>query len=132
MFVGFIPARPGVRRVNSGAPLGRRLRLVSFGCAVAVVGIIWVVLVQSGAPWGSSGSLLVGAYIRALLGGHRDHSGSLGSFGRSLGFTGFIWARPCGRLVNLVLLGSRGRSLGVVGFILVRCVHSGALWVSSG
>ena len=118
----------------------------SFGRHLVVVGFIWVRWVNSGAPWGLSasfgffgfirvrpcGSLWFVAYIRVLPKSHRVHSGSLASFSRSLGFAGFIWVKPGGRRVHSVSFGLFGRSLGIIRFILVRCVHSGAIWVSSG
>ena len=59
---------------------------------------------------------------------------------RSFGFVGFIRAHlgaPWGSLSSFgcvvsVSLGSFERALGVVGLIIVRCVHLGALWLSSG
>ena len=56
-----------------------------------VVGFIWVRLVDSSAPWVSFGRALgVVSFIRARPGGHRVHSGSLGSFRRAHGNVVFI------------------------------------------
>ena len=93
-------------------------------------GYIRVYWVNSGAPFGSSGSFGFVGFVRA---GRRVHSGSLSSFWHVLGwsgsfrFVGLIWLRPWGCQVHSISLGSFGRTLGVVGFIWVR---SGAPWWS--
>ena len=89
--------------------------------------------------------------ILARRGSVQLYSGSLGSFGRTLGvvgiirvrwahsgaplassvkfwFVGFIRAYQRGRPVHLGSFGTFGGALIVVKFILVRCVHSGSHW----
>ena len=104
-FVGFVPARPGGRRVYSRS-------LGSFRLALRVVGFIRFV-----------------GFSRAR---RECHLVSLDVLGRALGVLGFIRARRGGGRVHSGRLDSFWRAMGVVGFIWVRWVHSGTPWGSSG
>ena len=95
-------------RLNSGAASGGRVHLV-----------------QSGWHGESSGSFVFFGFIRARPGGRKVHSAAPLRSLASFGFIGFIRERPWGCRDHL---GTFARSFG---FSLVRCVHSGAVCVSS-
>ena len=78
--------RPGGRRVHSGS-------LISFVCALRVVGFILCRWVRTGGPWGYPGSFLVDGFIRVRPGDRRVHLGSLGIFGCALWVVGFTMGR---------------------------------------
>ena len=89
-------------------------------------------------PWGSPGSFVILGFIPVRPGGGRGHSGSLGSFRRTLGVVGLIPVRcvrsdaPWCRRVDSGSLGLIRCVLRVVGFIRVRLFRPGAAWGSSG
>ena len=151
VFVGFIRASPGGRRVHSGSlgsfgwsgsfgfvgfirsrPVGF-LRACPRGRLVISVrwvhpSAVWGCLVHSGAPWGSSGSTAFVWFIRV---GRRIHSGVPRWSSGSFRLVGLVRALPGCRRVLSCSLGSLRRALGVVGFIRVGWVHSGAQWGTS-
>ena len=102
LFVGFIGTRSGGTRVHSRSlgsfhwvHLGSS---GSFGCAV--VGIILLYWVRSGAPWPSSGSFRLVGFIRSHPGVvvfirvHWVYSCASWAWSGSFGFIGSILARP--------------------------------------
>ena len=104
------------------------LSLGSFGNTLFLGVRPWGRLVQSGSLYSFGYTLGVVRFIRLRPVGRRVHSGSLGSFGCALEVDGFIGSR----WVHWRSLGTFGFVLEFVASIRGHWVHSGAPWESSG
>ena len=128
-FIGFIRARLGGGSVTF-------VTLGWFGRILVVVVFIWAHIrfylgslglferVLLGTQLGSSGSFGFAGLIRARPGVRRVYSGSFGSFRRSLGVVGVLWAR-------WVHLYAAWRSSGSFGFVVFNRGRPGGRWVHS-